>query len=194
MKRTLLATSALVLSLSSGCAGRFYANMGLIDRNCIRAAQPTQSRFERIKEENQIKSILNLRGQKDEQWYYNEKQFSETNQIDLYSLRMGVTSFPKKERLLQIVDVLENSKKPLLIHCERGADRTGFASVLYRHIVLKQPIEEAKEELSIWRGNVNYFPMNFIIDQYQEQNGTNFKAWVEGKYDKESFRKAFEER
>ena len=54
----------------------------------------------------------------------------------------------------KLVKILKEVEKPILIHCEGGADRTSLASALYRYAILKQSKEEAIEELSFIYGHI----------------------------------------
>ena len=36
------------------------------------------------------------------------------------------------EQMDEIIKLIEQAPKPILIHCESGADRTGLVSALYR--------------------------------------------------------------
>jgi protein tyrosine/serine phosphatase len=55
------------------------------------------------------------------------------------------------DRLLAILEAVE---KPLLIHCQAGADRTGLATALYLAAIAKQGEEAAEDQLSIRYGHV----------------------------------------
>lgn len=178
----LIASSAMILAAYS-----YFTpyNRGDVSHNVIRARQPTISSLEKLLYNDNIRSILNLRGENTgKEWYDNEFRFVQENNLDLLSVGLSTSSFPPKEKLIRILDYFENTEYPLLIHCRAGADRTGFASALYRHVMLDEPIEEAKKSLSMRHGHLLYQTLDFLIDQYQKEDGKDFRRWIENDYDR----------
>lgn len=55
--------------------------------------------------------------------------------------------------MTQLTGLLRDSPRPVLIHCEAGADRSGVASALYKLLVAKRPVQEASEQLSFRYGH-----------------------------------------
>jgi protein tyrosine/serine phosphatase len=60
------------------------------------------------------------------------------------------------DKIEQIIAVLRNAPKPLLVHCRSGTDRTGFVAALYRYVILGQSAEAAVQELSLRYGHFPY--------------------------------------
>ena len=48
--------------------------------------------------------------------------------------------------------VLRGVPKPVLIHCDGGADRTSFAAALYAAEIARAPDATAEKEFSMWYG------------------------------------------
>jgi protein tyrosine/serine phosphatase len=62
----------------------------------------------------------------------------------------------------QLVSILKNAPKPILIHCAGGADRTSLASALYQYAIKGTTVKEAQKEFSIWYGHSPYFRKHVI--------------------------------
>lgn len=162
-KRRRIRLAVVLLVLLAGAAVAFQrplfsGNVGVVDPGkVIRSAQPTANLPELI-DEYQPKSILNLRGGSyRNSWYDAEVSATEQHGIDFYDFPMEATERPTKAQLLTLVDLLDHCQYPLLIHCKRGADRTGLVSGLYRLSVLGQTPDEALDSFSIWH---LHFPVN----------------------------------
>lgn len=91
-----------------------------------------------------IKTIVNLRGAwKTNHWYQVESRFVKKHRIAYYSPQFSAYILPSKKALLDLVRVIETAPKPMMVHCEGGADRAGMASaisvILFNdHVALKQ--------------------------------------------------------
>ena len=66
------------------------------------------------------------------------------------------------KKLLEIVQILKDAQKPLLIHCYGGADRTSLVAALYQFAIAKETEKEARKEFSIWYGHAPHFRKKVI--------------------------------
>ena len=77
---------------------------------------------------------------------------------------------PEVERLLQ---VMRDAPKPLLIHCQGGADRTGLAAALYVAGIEGRDEEAAEAQLSLTYGHIGIpwlskaWPMNVTWERIE---------------------------
>lgn len=102
-----------------------------------------------------IQSILNLRGPSEgSEWYQDETRISEDFHIQQYDVGISSIRDVPDEKIQEIVTVLREAPKPLLIHCKSGADRTGLASALYLYVVRHIPAQEAIKQLSVRYGHL----------------------------------------
>jgi protein tyrosine/serine phosphatase len=58
------------------------------------------------------------------------------------------------EEMDDLISLLRQAPKPVLIHCLGGADRSGLVSALYLFAIEGRSPGEAAKELSIWTGHV----------------------------------------
>lgn len=179
--------------LLNGCAYLTVTNKGYIGRDVIRTRQPSVSQLERLVADEGVRTILNLRGENPkDRWYQDETEFSSRNGIGLVSIGLSCWSFPSRDIMYELVEFFENAQYPVLIHCKAGADRTGFVSALYRHLILDEPIAEAKKSMAIRHGHLRYMPLDFLLDQYEKEDGKDFRRWLDDSYDPARLKRMYE--
>lgn len=96
-----------------------------------------------------VKTILSLDDYGSEENLLNlEKEWSEKNNIELIWKPMSGVNKPTLEQIYTALDIItDSSKKPVLVHCKRGSDRTGIVIAAYRIKYDHKTVEEAKKEL-----------------------------------------------
>lgn len=152
-----------------------------------RSAQLSISQLSRVVHEHKIQAILNLRGDNfGQSWYANERDLAAKENIVYYDLPMDSYSMPTKAQLLQLVHILQISPKPLLVHCNGGADRTGLVSAIYL-ILQNKPIAQAEKEYSlhyyvIHRSSVGKLVIPVYVNWLKKNNlpssKQNFLNWL----------------
>lgn len=102
-----------------------------------------------------IKSIVNLRGSNpDQPWYQAEAMTAAQLGVPLQDF--GISSSEELElgRMDQLAELLRQAPKPVLIHCNGGADRSALASAIYLVAVKGEKPEAADDELSLLNGHL----------------------------------------
>jgi len=123
----------------------------VVEGRVYRSAQLSGDLLEKIIREKGIKAIINLRGKSnDSQWYADESEISEAYHVQLYDIGLSPHDLPEYNKLINILDILLKSEKPILIHCHRGIDRTGLVSALALAIEQDTSLPELKKQFS-WR-------------------------------------------
>lgn len=101
-----------------------------------------------------IKTVLNLRGKNTgRSWYDDEIKASTAAGVQHIDLAMSAYSAPTPAVLAKLVDILKTAPRPILLHCQAGADRSGLASALYELVVKNKPPAEADKQLSFYFGH-----------------------------------------
>lgn len=108
---------------------------------------------EKIKKHN-LRSVVNLRGaDPGDEWYEDESSVCQKFGVKLYDISMSARRLPTKEEVKQLLDVFDQGKYPMLVHCRAGADRSALGVAIYRIHILGHDVEEADDELSLWYGH-----------------------------------------
>jgi len=121
----------------------------------FRSAQLSEADLTAKIQRHGIRSILNLRGKNaGRDWYDDEIEVCKKNGVVHYDLPLSAGKDVSLERMEALVTILKKAPKPLLIHCESGADRAGFGAALYHLAVEGESASEADRELTIWYGHL----------------------------------------
>ncbi len=156
-----------------------------------RSSQMSQQALLDAVEKYKIKTVINLRGKHPEDlWYRNEMRASLADHIIHIDLSLPAHGLPTNDELIQLMNLLETAKKPFIIHCHAGADRTGLASAMVMILAGDKNKTEITKQAS-WRyGAVsptsighevlkNYY---LYLQQSKKSFGrASFVAWVNAK-------------
>jgi protein tyrosine phosphatase (PTP) superfamily phosphohydrolase (DUF442 family) len=180
--RGLVVASLLLLTLGglSGC--RLSKNFYVIDEGKLyRSAQLTGEEFDEAISEYGVKTIVNLRGAyPNEEWYVEERAVAEKRGVELVDLSMRANRLPHRKDLVTLLDTYRDAKKPILIHCRAGADRTGEAAAIYLLEYMGATKEQALEALTFEYWHVELFnpAKRYFIDEIYKG-----EAWARDVYD-----------
>lgn len=148
-------STLMVLGIWTFRTPLFQNNWGVVDPGRVyRSAQPDERLEARIAEYG-IASILNLRGGSPrDDFYRDEVRTAGQRGLQFYDVPLSATRRPGRRELLAIVDVLDRARYPLLIHCKKGADRTGLAASLYYLMKRNEAPELAQRGFSLAHAHV----------------------------------------
>jgi len=122
-----------------------------------RAGQLSAEQLQGYIEQDGIRSIINLQGpEEDEQWYRDELKLARQHNITHTNFKLSARKELSDKQLRELVRLMKEQPKPLLIHCLGGADRTSLASALYLYAVEGVPPEKAADQLSVRFGHFPY--------------------------------------
>jgi protein tyrosine phosphatase (PTP) superfamily phosphohydrolase (DUF442 family) len=117
----------------------------VIESRIYRSAQLSDKVLGEVIKEKGIRTIINLRGKDtDSSWYADENRMAGDMNVKLFDIRLISNELPRYRKLAAVLSILQDSEKPLLIHCKRGADRTGLVSALALVLEQDPPFSEVK--------------------------------------------------
>ena len=122
-----------------------------------RSAQLDPADLARIVQQHGIKSVLNLRGANTKHdWYNAETNTAQQLGVRHFDFELSASQELTDAEMQQILAIISNAPKPMLIHCKSGADRTGLVSALYLYSLEGKSAREADRELSVFTAHVPY--------------------------------------
>lgn len=177
----------------------FWHNSARVADDVYRSNQPTSARLERYAAMG-VRSVLNLRGTSKNSFSKIETRTCERLGIDLTGFHIRALVLPTRERLLELHSVFLDLKKPFLIHCKSGADRTGLVAALYLLMIEDRPVAEARRQLH-WRYMHFAFTRSGIQDHFldcfaaaQARTGITMIDWLRTEYDAQAVTDSFRAR
>lgn len=153
----------------------------VVPNEFYRSAQLSESELQTAIDRYGIKTIINLRNKCPwESWYRDEACVSEQRHVKLIDLYFSAYLPPSPQELQKLWQAFETAPRPILIHCRRGADRTGLASSLaMAHYDDKQPLDISLQQLSVRAGHLGLGRveiMGEVLDMYKQWLADNHLA------------------
>lgn len=134
----------------------------------LRSGQLTPEELASYSRDHGIRSVLNLRGAMPGQsWYDDEIAAATALGLVHVDFAMSPTQGITVERSAELIELMRFLPKPLLVHCQRGSDRTGLAMALYLAGISGADEDTAAGQLSIWYGHfsVPYLSRTYPMDE-----------------------------
>ena len=165
----------------------------VVQGRVYRSKQLSGQELQRYITEKRIRSIINLRDEKiGKKWYEDEFEIAEKYGVSLYNIGLTAYRLPAVERMTLITEALLTVERPVLIHCNGGAHRSGFVSALALAVELDAPLSSLREQFS-WRyGAVSVRDQvgELVFAQYEkwlqensrQHSRTNLLFWIKNAY------------
>jgi protein tyrosine/serine phosphatase len=168
----------------------------VIPGTIYRSAEPTPEFLADVVQEHGIRTVLNLRGIGDGpivDWYEREAAACQELGLSHENLTFSASRTPSIDEVRRLLEVLDRSEKPILVHCRRGADRTGLASAIALLAQTDTPYAEARASLGLryghWRlGSAG--KLDSFFDEYEtwlrekdlRHDQATFRRWIADGY------------
>lgn len=136
-------------------------NLYKVSETLFRSAQPTETGMKNI-ESFGIGTVISLRSKQ------KDTELAKNTELNLIHVSMRAWN-PKYKDAVKVMYLLnpnnpDTNKKPILIHCYHGADRTGMMVALYRMVYQNWEREKALNEMlnggygyhSMWKDIVTF--------------------------------------
>jgi uncharacterized protein (TIGR01244 family) len=166
----------------------FYNTRRRVTPLVYRSSQPSPAQIRQAARLG-IKTVVNLRGERDCGAYRLEVEACRRAGIRLVDFQLRSRAAPKRHVLRAAKALFDEIEYPVLLHCKSGADRVGLMSALYLLLREGRPVEEAARQLD-WRyGHVRQARtgvLDYFLEQYASANRARpipFMEWVETAYD-----------
>lgn len=176
------------LYIDHGILRIWWKNFHEIAPGVYRANQPSPERLAEFRDMG-IRTILNLRGDSDASPYLFEVEACAELGLTLIDHRLYAAALASRDELLELIAIFRRIEKPFVMHCKSGSDRTGFAAILFLHIIAGQPLERAMRQLH-WTHLHFRKSKNGILDLFFEayleasKDGVpSLEDWIATQYD-----------
>ncbi|MCD4750448.1 MAG: tyrosine-protein phosphatase [Thermoanaerobaculales bacterium] len=165
----------------------------VIPSRVFRSPQLSAERLRRVIRTHDIGIVVNLRGTgRGKTWYGEELAVCAEEGVDHHTVTFDMDGPPPRHKVVELVDLLESTQRPILFHCLRGVDRSGWAAAL---AVLADggSLDEGLAQLSPMSGHFcrrSTCPQHRFFASYEEfLNGEGiansaglFRFWVDEVY------------
>jgi hypothetical protein len=160
-----------------------------------RSAQLSQKKLERVIAEKHIRTVLNLRGCCQEMdWYRSDAQATNATGISQEDLTFSAKRYPPAPEIARLIDVLDHTEYPILVHCARGADRTGLVCGMAVLLLTNGGIDDARKQLNPRYGHVAAVGRTGVLDEFfdayeaklaatgEQHTPDRFRKWATTEY------------
>jgi hypothetical protein len=128
--------------------------------------------LERTLRAKNIRTVVNLRGNSDPfSWYLQESRVTHRRNVCQEDICFSAGHLPSVSEVRRLVAVLERTEYPILLHCRRGADRTGMTAAIVLLLQTPATLRQARFQLGLRYGHVALGrPANLdrFLDLYDE--------------------------
>lgn len=178
----LRAAVGLVLLLVGAEALRVFAGTNrhtVVPGRVYRCSQPAGKHVLELVDQRGIRTVINLRGLAqdptgaDARWYLAEATATHDRNVSQEDITFSANRLPPPGELRRLIEVLDKTEYPILLHCKQGADRTGLASAVVRLLQTDSTLDEARRELWPTRGHF-WFGRTRAMDDFFDR----YAAWL----------------
>jgi protein tyrosine phosphatase (PTP) superfamily phosphohydrolase (DUF442 family) len=155
-----------------------------------RCGQLSAADLEKTVVDHGIRTVVNLRGYSPFlPWYQEESQATHDLNVSQEDICFSANRLPSAPELRRLVDVLDRTEYPILLHCRHGADRTGLAAVVVLLLQTDAGLTQARRELGLRFGHLSLGRQAYLdrfFDLYAdwlklrgwEHSPGRFRKWI----------------
>lgn len=159
-----------------------------------RCAQPTQRSLEQLTRRYGIRTVINLRGVSDPAGYYlEEARAAGSLNVSLEDISLCARRLPAPLVLRRLVEVIDRSDYPILLHCARGVDRTGMTTAIVLLLHTEATVAQARHALGFQHGHIPLggtgqmdrffgFYEEWLTQQGRTHSRATFRHWMLEEY------------
>lgn len=189
----------LLLLLTASGAVYFRAPLlcnnlhAVVPGRVYRSAQPSAETLDGFITRLELRTVVSLRGGEDDwAWFAEERDVCERRSVELKAVHFDPNRLPPKGELERLVEILDASPHPVLLHCSRGIDRAGLGSAVAQLLAGETP-EQAAGQFALKYGYLaaaGHSDLPRVLSDYEawlrrsgrEHAPDVFRAWVRDVY------------
>ena len=192
VRRAIRTVAGLALATAAIAGWRWgTGNVGVVEPGEIyRSAQLDGDTLGRLIRAKGIRTVLNLRGPNPETaWYRAERAATIEAGATLIDIPMASDYWMTRDQAKTVIETLDSCERPVLIHCQFGAERTGLVAVIAELIRPGGSLAEARAELSpyylflpiqdgvVVRGHLRQYE-RWLGLSGREHSAATFRRWI----------------
>ncbi len=166
-----------------------------------RAAQAYVGFLGRLLRRHDIKAVINLRGSNPGHgWWRYETRTCARLGIAHLDAKLNSRQLPTRRMLLDLLDAFDSVRRPFLLKCSGGQDRTSLAAALFLiHSAGWSATGRAEAQFARWpylhwpRGEQRWLKL-FLPFAREEARGRALRDWIDASYSQEDFKAWLESR
>ncbi len=187
--------SATLVCLALAAYHFYYLYLGsnfhvVVPGECYRCAQLSSTALESFVQAHGIRTVVNLRGEHPEaEWFREETAAMKKRGVAMVHISMAAAAPTAGKEFAQLAETLRSAEKPILIHCQGGADRSGVGAAAFRLLNTNDSPEQARKQLSFRFGHVFFGRARVqheVLDLYETwlaenrltHNADRFQTWA----------------
>jgi len=121
--------------------------------------------------------VITLRGSCPEtEWYTAECEATAAAGISQEDVTLSAKRLPAPAEVRRVIEVLDRTETPVLIHCQRGADRTGLVSAIAVLLQKGSTLDQARRQLWPRYGHIEA-GRTAVMDEFFDL----YAAWLNGR-------------
>lgn len=146
----------------------------VIPGKAYRTAQLSGDELAKFIAEKKIRTVVNLRGVcPNTDWYLAETRATHAAGVNQEDVTLSAKRLPPPDEIRRLIDVLDHTEYPIVMHCQRGADRTGLAATAVKLLHTTDTLSQARRQLLPRYG---HWPVGrtAVIDEFFDY----YEAWL----------------
>ena len=160
-----------------------------------RSNHPTPAQLARLTARHHLHTVINLRGATRSGSDALSREQAHKLGLTVLDIPLSSGHPPTREGMQRLIQALKTARRPILLHCKSGADRSGFAAAI--DLILQgAPVATAIRQLT-WRHGHLARSRAGILDAFlltyrrQAESCKPFEDWLANDYDEAALRKSF---
>jgi protein tyrosine phosphatase (PTP) superfamily phosphohydrolase (DUF442 family) len=143
----------------------------VVPQRIYRSGQPSPEQLRAWIDRYGFKTVVNLRGPT-APGAAEERELAASMGVEAACLELSAYKLLPGRKLVQLLDVLQTAKQPLLLHCYHGVDRAGTASALAAWLLGGQPYDRAKWQAYVpagpWKRSQGSGHISDVLTLYED--------------------------